>query len=98
MLFISKLTTIYLISHFPVENRKESMDCSEGQTQSDTKLLNAGIGARKYKRCLVVFKEKPQTLLALYVQCFTIGLLHCPSKQSMHVLRSSFGNGDLNIT
>ncbi len=86
---------MHAISHFPIENRKASMDCLSfalcfvGTKQSGRKLR-----ARNYKRCLITSKKMPQKLFAVSVPCLMTGTLsHYPSKQSMHALRSQLGNG-----
>ncbi len=54
------------ISHFPIENHKAS-------TAENYKGNN---WSKKYKRCLIISKEKPQKLFALSIPCLMTGTLY----------------------
>ena len=49
------------------------MDCLEGQR---TKFKKVKIGVRKYKRCLIITKEKLQRLFVLFVLYLMTGALY----------------------
>ena len=61
------------IRYFTIENRKASMDCWKNNANWQ-ETLKVKIGARKYKRFLIMYKERPQ-VFALFVPCLMIDAL-----------------------
>ena len=51
------------------------MDCFEG-LRKVAENLKVEFGERKYKKCLIIFKEKPQRFFALFVLYLITGAIH----------------------
>ena len=49
-----------------------------GQRKMEKKTLKVKIGVRIFERCLIISKEKPQRLFALFVPCLMTGALSRP--------------------
>ncbi len=66
---------VNFLPHFPIENAKHSWIVWRDNAKWQ-KTFKVKIGARNYKRCLIISKKKPQKLFALSVPCLMTGALY----------------------